>query len=53
MNKIDVQTQELYQLALFLQEALMREEVLHQKLTSLQGLIDQAKDHSENGWLVS
>lgn len=51
-NKIDVQTQELYQLALFLQEAMMREEVLHQKLNSLQTFVDQAKETSENGWLT-
>ncbi len=52
-NKIDVQTQELYQLALFIQEASMREEILRQKITSLQSFIDQAKETSENGWLVS
>lgn len=51
-NKIDIQTQELYQLALFLQEAIMREELLHQKLNSLQSYIDQAKESSENGWLT-
>lgn len=51
-NKIDVQTQELYQLALFLQEAAMREEVLHQKINSLQAFIDQARETSENGWLT-
>lgn len=51
-NKIDVQTQELYQLALFLQEAMMREEVLNQKLGSLQAFVDQAKETSENGWLT-
>jgi hypothetical protein len=32
---------------------MMREEILHQKLTSLQNFIDQAKETSENGWLVS
>lgn len=51
-NKIDVQTQELYQLALFIQEASMREEILRQKITSLQTFIDQAKETSENGWLT-
>lgn len=51
-NKIDVQTQELYQLALFLQEAAMREEVLHQKINSLQAFIDQARETSDNGWLT-
>lgn len=30
----------------------MREEVLHQKLNTLQNYIDQAKEKSENGWLV-
>ena len=48
-----MQTQELYQLALFIQEASMREEILRQKITSLQTFIDQAKETSENGWLVS
>jgi pSer/pThr/pTyr-binding forkhead associated (FHA) protein len=51
-NKIDVQTQEIYQLALFLQEAMMREEILNQKLNSLQKFIDQAKETSENNWLT-
>jgi pSer/pThr/pTyr-binding forkhead associated (FHA) protein len=51
-NKVDVQTQELYQLALFLQEAIMREDILHQKLSSLQGFIDQASETSEQGWLT-
>ena len=32
---------------------MMREEILHQKLNSLQNFIDQAKETSENGWLVS
>jgi hypothetical protein len=31
----------------------MREEVLNQKLISLQGFLDQAKETSENGWLVT
>jgi len=30
----------------------MREEVLHQKLNTLQSYIDQAKEKSECGWLV-
>lgn len=30
----------------------MREEILNQKLMSLQSFIDQAKQTSENGWLV-
>lgn len=71
-----MQTQELYQLALFLQvkfdhhsisifnerkilkfffdqkEAMMREEMLNKKLRTLQTFIDQAKENSENGWLV-
>lgn len=32
---------------------MMREEILNQKLISLQSFIDQAKQTSENGWLVS
>lgn len=51
-NKIDVQTQEIYQLALFLQEAMMREEILNQKLATLQKFIDQAKETSEANWLT-
>ena len=31
---------------------MMREEILNQKLKSLQTFIDQAKEISENGWLV-
>ncbi len=34
-------------------EAMMREEILNQKLKSLQTFIDQAKGISENGWLVN
>lgn len=51
-NKVDVQSQELYQLAMFLQEALVREEVLNKKLRTLQAFVEQAKENSENGWLV-
>ena len=51
-NKIDVQTQEIYQLALFLQEAMMREEILSQKLATLQKFIDKAKETSEANWLT-
>lgn len=47
-----MQTQELYQLAMFLQEAMMREEALNKKLRTIQTFIDQAKENSENGWLV-
>jgi len=51
-NKIDVQTQEIYQLALFLQEAMMREEILSQKLATLQKFIERAKETSEANWLT-
>lgn len=30
----------------------MREEVLHQKINSLQAFIDQARETSDNGWLT-
>jgi len=30
----------------------MREEILNQKLNTLQTFVDQAKELSENGWLV-
>lgn len=49
---MDVQSQELYQLAMFLQEALVREEVLNKKLRTLQAFVEQAKENSDNGWLV-
>ena len=32
---------------------MMREEVLNQKLISLQSFLDQAKETSDNGWLVT
>lgn len=31
----------------------MREEILNKKLRTLQTFIDQAKENSENGWLVN
>lgn len=36
-----------------LKEAMAREEMLHQKINSLQAFIEEAKETSENGWLVS
>lgn len=51
-NKIDIQAQELYQLALYLQEALMREQVLQDKINRLQNIIQHAQEISENGWLA-
>ena len=30
----------------------MREEILHQKINSLQAFIDQARETSDNGWLT-
>ena len=51
-NKVDVKNQELYQLAMFLQEALFREEALNKKLRTLQAFIEQAKENSENSWLT-
>lgn len=47
-----MQSQELYQLAMFLQEALFREEALNKKLRTLQAFIEQAKENSENSWLT-
>jgi pSer/pThr/pTyr-binding forkhead associated (FHA) protein len=51
-NRIDVQTQELYQLALVLQEAVSREQVLQQKLNVLTSFIEQARETSENSWIT-
>ncbi|XP_064607259.1 sarcolemmal membrane-associated protein-like isoform X10 [Liolophura sinensis] len=45
-----VQSQELYQLAHYLQEALHREQMLEQKLASLQKLIQNTQEASESGW---
>ncbi|GFR60253.1 sarcolemmal membrane-associated protein-like [Elysia marginata] len=47
---ISLQTQDLYQLAQYLQEALHREKMLEQKLLSLQQLVHNTQEASESGW---
>ncbi|XP_061187417.1 sarcolemmal membrane-associated protein-like isoform X4 [Saccostrea echinata] len=47
---VTIQSQELYQLAQYLQEALHREKMLEQKLGTLQQLVDNTQEASENGW---
>ncbi|BFZ10546.1 hypothetical protein BsWGS_13583 [Bradybaena similaris] len=45
-----LQTQDLYQLAQYLQEALHREKMLEQKLLALQQLVHNTQEASESGW---
>ena len=45
-----IQSQELYQLAQYLQEALHREKMLEQKLSTLQQLLNNTQGASEDGW---
>jgi len=45
-----LQSQELYQLAQYLQEALHREQMLENKLATLQRLVDHTQSASEAGW---
>uniref|UniRef100_T1IWF9 Sarcolemmal membrane-associated protein n=1 Tax=Strigamia maritima TaxID=126957 RepID=T1IWF9_STRMM len=45
-----IPTQELYQLAQYLQEALHREQQLEGKLATLQKLVANSTDASESGW---
>ncbi|XP_041349937.1 sarcolemmal membrane-associated protein-like isoform X2 [Gigantopelta aegis] len=47
---ITIQSQDLYQLAQFLQEALHRETMLQQKLAILQKLVQSTQESSEGGW---
>lgn len=49
---ITIQSQELYKLAQFLQEALHREKMLEQKLSTLQKLVQNTQESSEGGWQV-
>lgn len=50
---ITIQSQELYKLAQYLQEALHREKMLEQKLSTLQELVQNTQESSEGGWQVS
>ncbi|KAI0222371.1 hypothetical protein LSAT2_026382 [Lamellibrachia satsuma] len=45
-----VQSQELYQLSQYLQEATHREQMLENKLATLQRLIQNTQEASESGW---
>ncbi|WAR25741.1 SLMAP-like protein [Mya arenaria] len=47
---ITIQSQELYKLAQYLQEALHREKMLEQKLSTLQELVQNTQESSEGGW---
>lgn len=47
---ITIQSQELYKLAQYLQEALHREKMLEQKLSNLQELVQNTQESSEGGW---
>ncbi|XP_059167693.1 sarcolemmal membrane-associated protein-like isoform X3 [Physella acuta] len=47
---ISLQTQDLYQLAQYLQEALHREKMLEQKLLTLRQLVHNTQEASESGW---
>ncbi|GAB1605234.1 sarcolemmal membrane-associated protein isoform X8 [Argonauta hians] len=44
------ESQEFHQLAQYLQEALLREKMLEQKLSTLQNLVQHTQKASENGW---
>ncbi|XP_006816694.1 uncharacterized protein LOC102809759 [Saccoglossus kowalevskii] len=46
----NVQSQDLYQLSHYLQEALHREQMLEQKLAALQRIVANTQEASENGW---
>lgn len=45
-----IQSQELYQLSQYLQEALHREKMLEQKMSNLQQLLNSTQEASEDGW---
>ncbi|KAH9508012.1 hypothetical protein Btru_052578, partial [Bulinus truncatus] len=47
---LSLQTQDLYQLAQYLQEALHREKMLEQKLLTLRQLVINTQEASESGW---
>ncbi|XP_052283993.1 sarcolemmal membrane-associated protein-like isoform X3 [Dreissena polymorpha] len=47
---ITIQSQELYKLAQCLQEALHREKMLEQKLSTLQELVQNTQESAEGGW---
>ncbi|CAF0756075.1 unnamed protein product [Rotaria sordida] len=50
MKDVDINTQTLYQLAQYLQEAMHREQMLEQKLEYLQGVIRDTQQASNEGW---
>ncbi|CAF1198414.1 unnamed protein product [Adineta steineri] len=50
IKELDINTQTLYQLAQYLQEAMHREQMLEQKLEFLQGVIRDTQQASNEGW---
>ncbi|CAF0988438.1 unnamed protein product [Adineta ricciae] len=50
VKEVDINTQSLYQLAQYLQEAMHREQMLEQKLEYLQGVIRDTQQASNEGW---
>ncbi|CAF4582639.1 unnamed protein product [Rotaria sp. Silwood1] len=50
IKDVDINTQTLYQLAQYLQEAMHREQMLEQKLEYLQGVIRDTQQASNEGW---
>ncbi|CAF3894777.1 unnamed protein product [Rotaria sordida] len=50
MKELDINTQTLYQLAQYVQEAVYREQALEQKLEYLQGVLRDAKQTSNESW---
>jgi len=49
-NELDINTQAMYQLAQYLQEAMHREQMLEQKLEYLQNVIRDTQQASNDGW---
>ncbi|CAF3690323.1 unnamed protein product [Rotaria socialis] len=50
IKDVDINTQTLYQLAQYIQEAMHREQMLEQKLDYLQGVIRDTQQASNEGW---
>ncbi|UJR10119.1 hypothetical protein I4U23_014342 [Adineta vaga] len=50
IKELDINTQTLYQLAQYIQEAMHREQMLEQKLEYLQGVLRNAQQTSNDSW---
>ncbi|CAF0908695.1 unnamed protein product [Adineta ricciae] len=50
IKELDINTQTLYQLAQYIQEAMNREQMLEQKLEFLQGVLRNAQQTSNDSW---